>query len=93
MSNRMNAGNFACALFVLFYDSDGVARKRVDSYNGTRVRIPLGSPSAQPLGVQRVTQHHATHKRASCNRICNTFALFYRVLRTSFACPESPLFN
>ncbi len=43
MSNPINAMNFACALLVLFYDSDGVAPKRVDSYNGIRVRIPLGS--------------------------------------------------
>jgi len=40
MSNPINARNFTCALLVFFYDSDG---RRVVSYNGDTVRIPLGS--------------------------------------------------
>src|SRR5258707_13241874 len=40
MSSPINARNFTCALLVFFYDSDG---RRVVSYNGDTVRIPLGS--------------------------------------------------
>jgi len=43
MSHPLNARNLACALLVLFYDSDGVAKGESTPYNGTRVRIPLGS--------------------------------------------------
>jgi hypothetical protein len=53
MSNPINAMNFACALLVLFYDSDGVARKRVDSHNGNKGSNPVRVATDSPIRLNK----------------------------------------